>query len=95
MSSTLRTVILEPAAELAHRELASQVPGFEEAYGELIAAISAKPRRGRPMVGGRWGYALAKQDKPRVSAVYTFTEFEIRVIDVRATPAALLPSAEE
>ena len=93
-SPSHRTVILEPAAELAHRRLAGEVPGFGEAWEELIAAISAKPRRGRPMAGGRWGYALARRGRPSVRAVYTFTETAIRVRDVRAAPNDRPPSAE-
>ena len=84
---TSRTVKLEPAAELEYARLAAEVPGFEEAYGELIAMIDARPRRGRPMVGGRWARVLTNRDRPRVAAIYTFNETEIRVRDIQATPA--------
>jgi len=90
-----RTVALEPAAELEYARLAAEVPGFEEAYAEVIAAIDARPRRGRPMVGGRWARALANRGKPRVRVIYTFNETGIRVRDVQATRAEYLPSAED
>ncbi|MDE0385269.1 MAG: hypothetical protein OXI22_15405 [Defluviicoccus sp.] len=88
-----RTVELAPAAELEHARLAAEIPGFEEAYAELIAAIDAGPRRGRPMVGGRWARALANRGRPRVRVVYTFNETGIRVRDIHATRAEYLPSA--
>ena len=66
------TVTLEPAAELEHRDLAQRVPDFEDAYGEPVRILSARPRRGWPLSGGRWGYALARRGKPRVRVIYTF-----------------------
>ena len=49
------TVILEPAADSEHRDLAKRMPGFEDAYGELVGILSARPRRGWPLSGGLWG----------------------------------------
>ena len=86
-----RTLVLGPAADLEHGRLVDEVPGFEEAYRELIAIIAARPRRGRPMAGGRWAYALAKRDMPRVRAIYTFNETRIRVHELQATPREYLP----
>ena len=87
------TVTLEPAAELEHRDLAQRVPGFEDAYGELVGILTVRPRRGWPLSGGRWGYALARRGKPRVRVRYTLNETELRIHDVQATPVELLPPA--
>ncbi len=93
MSKIRRTVILDPAAEIEYRRLTGEVPDFEEAYEDLMLVLCEKPRRGWPLSGGRWGYSLAREGKPRVRVRYTFTETGIRVRDVQATPAGHLPSA--
>ena len=88
------TVTLEPAAELDRRRLAEQVPGFEDVYGELTGILSARPRRGWPLSGGRWGYALAPRNKPRVRVRYTFDRATIRILDIQATPAEHMPGGK-
>ena len=91
MSSSPLPVVLDLAAQLTRRHLASEVPGFEDAYGEVAAAIAANPRKGWPLRDGRWGYALANRGKPRVRLIYTFSESQIRVSHIQATPAEYLP----
>ena len=88
------TVTLEPAAELERRDLAQRVPGFEDAYGELVGILTVRPGRGWPLSGGRWGYALARRGKPRVRVRYTLNETELRIHDVQATPVEDLPGGE-
>ncbi len=93
-SRSSRTVILEPAAELEYRCLADEMPCFEEALEKLKTVLRVRPRRGRPLSGGRWGYALARRSKPRVRVVCTFDETVIRERDTRAMPDDRPSSAE-
>ena len=75
----MRTVVLGPAAELSFRRYLDELPGFEEAYGALTAALAAKPRRGISTVGGGWKYALAERGRPSVRATYTFDDREVTI----------------
>lgn len=92
MTGGARAVVLDPAAELEYRRLADEVPDFEEAWEDMMLVLCARPRRGWPLSGGRWGYAQARKDKPRIRVVYTFDQSGIRVHDVVATPGGYLPA---
>lgn len=94
MSSSPRTIVLEPAAALEYQRLAGKMPDFEEAWDALTAVLCRNPRRGWPIGGGRWAYALASRGKPRVRATFTFDEARIRMIDIQTTPVEHLPSSE-
>ena len=80
----MRTIILQPAAEIAHRRYREKLPGFDEAYETVTSALTADPERGWEFLHGRREYRIARGSEPCVYATYRFDHSEILISELEA-----------
>ena len=50
----------------------------------MAATLAEDPGKGWRTAGGRWEYLLAKHEKPRVRAIYSFDEDEVTISELEA-----------
>ncbi|MDE0173677.1 MAG: hypothetical protein OYH76_00505 [Defluviicoccus sp.] len=68
----MRTVILEPAAELARQRFSESLPGFAMAYGILVADLAVHSENGWFSPGGQLESTIAMRKKPRIRVIYRY-----------------------
>ena len=80
----MRTVVLQPAAEIAHRRYREKLPGFDKAYQAVVSPLTADPERRREFLAGCREYRLARSDRACLHAPHTFDLGEILISELEA-----------
>ena len=83
----MRTVILEPAAELARQRFSKSLLGFRMAYSTVIADLSVHAEEGWFTPGGRHEYMMAMRKKPRILVTCEYRQDTLVISHLDAYPA--------
>jgi len=82
----MRTVILEPVAELARPQFSGNLPGFAMAYSIMVADLAVHSEKGWFSPGGRFEYTMAMRKKPRIRVIYQYKHDTLVISQLDADP---------